>query len=110
MPKKQTVTVTSANGEILVNEEGTYELLEVKDKYCPGSVTAKEAQFIVDFLSRPALTVHPGDSRSKADKWLHIGRDQPAKRQPVCLNAPDSVDLTLTGMPSPVVLVSDLIL
>ena len=98
MPKKQTVNIASANGELLVNEEGTYELLEVKDRYCPGDIDATESQFSVDFLPRPTLSVHPGDNRTKVNRWMPIGQHQHARRKPVCLNAMDSVDLTLEGM------------
>lgn len=97
MPKKQTVKVNQANGELLVNEEGRYELLEIKDRYCPGDIQRSESLFSVDFLPRPTLSVHPGDNQTKLQRWLPIGHHNHAQRKPVCLNAMDSVDLSLAG-------------
>ena len=90
-------TITSANGGLLVDEEGTYELLEVRDKHCPGSVSKGAAAYEVAYLPRPTLALFNAEER-KSGKWT-LGSSNVIKRRAICRNSLDSVDITLTGAP-----------
>lgn len=81
--------VQYANDIIKVNRRGTYEILEVRDDKCPGSVDPKASTFDVDWFSRPEIKL--SDSTSLAAQGSKF-----IKRE-VCEGDVDSVELNLFG-------------
>ncbi|KZT74944.1 hypothetical protein DAEQUDRAFT_659210 [Daedalea quercina L-15889] len=91
--KVMSVTVASPNGELHVLEKGTYELVEVSDSQCPGSVVSGDSAYRVDHVVRPSARLSP-EIRSTYEPYngSHI-------LPPICEGAHDHVDLELTGRP-----------
>ncbi|KAK6608962.1 hypothetical protein H4I96_02893 [Botrytis cinerea] len=50
-------TAMSTNDAVKVDARGTYELLDVNDNQCPGTVDPKASLFEVDWLPRPKIKV-----------------------------------------------------
>ncbi|KAI0727871.1 hypothetical protein C8Q72DRAFT_876158 [Fomitopsis betulina] len=91
--KVLSATVSSANGELLVSEKGTYELVEISDSQCPGSVVPGEVTYRVDHVPRPSAKLSPEiQSTYEPYNGSHI-------LPPICEGAHDHVDLDLTGRP-----------
>lgn len=91
---ERTVKLHSPNAELLVNQQGSYQLLSVHDRFCSGSVTA-EKPFVVEFIEKPTLSVKIDDKGAKSSSWL--SSFESLRRAPVCVNTPDSAELHLTG-------------
>lgn len=45
------------NDHLPITEAGLYELLEVKDAYCKGSVVPDENTFLVEWVPRPTVEI-----------------------------------------------------
>ncbi|KAI9068689.1 hypothetical protein FKP32DRAFT_1587461 [Trametes sanguinea] len=88
-----TATLKSPNDELRVGAKGTYELLEVSDSQCPGSVVQGEATYIVDHVPRPSAKLS-SDVQAVYERFngSHI-------LAPICEGLSDHVDLDLTGRP-----------
>ncbi|KAI0828950.1 hypothetical protein BC628DRAFT_1533561 [Trametes gibbosa] len=86
-------TLRSPNDELQVNAKGTYELLQVTDSQCPGSVVEGEATYRVDHIPRPSAKLS-SDVQAAYERFngSHI-------LQPICESLSDHVDLDLTGRP-----------
>ncbi|KAI0699371.1 hypothetical protein C8T65DRAFT_581174 [Cerioporus squamosus] len=89
----QTAKLKSPNDELRVNAKGTYELLEVSDSQCPGTVVKGDEIYQVEHVPRPAAKLSP-DVQSSYERFngSHI---LPA----ICEGMNDHVDLDLTGRP-----------
>ncbi|PIL31435.1 transporter [Ganoderma sinense ZZ0214-1] len=85
------VALKSLNDELLVNAQGTYELVGVTDSRCPGTVVGGESTYRVEHVPRPAAKLSP-DIISTYERYngSHI---LPA----ICEGSNDNVDLDLTG-------------
>lgn len=68
-------------------EPGTYNLLSVRDKYCPGDVT--DVDWIVSTLPRPTLRL--------AESAGSLVKNGSIIRKAVCENKPDSVTVLFDG-------------
>ncbi|KAH9937368.1 uncharacterized protein B0H18DRAFT_970234 [Fomitopsis serialis] len=91
--KVLSATVSSPNGELHVMEKGVYELLEVSDSQCPGSVVLRDSTYSVDHVPRPSAKLSPEiQSTYEPYNGSHI-------LPPICEGAHDHVDLDLTGRP-----------
>ncbi|TDL28053.1 hypothetical protein BD410DRAFT_782006 [Rickenella mellea] len=88
-----TSIVNTLNDHLRVREKGLYELLEVEDSQCPGSVVENEATFVVDWIPRPIAKLWPGT------EVLYESSNGSYIRAPVCEGQEDHVDLELTGRP-----------
>ncbi|GAA6009413.1 hypothetical protein JCM11491_003547 [Sporobolomyces phaffii] len=81
-----------ANVDLLIPAApaGTYELLSVRDKFCPGDVV--ETEWTVGILERPkvGLDPHSGDPKRKGGKGV-------LERRGVCQNEVDRVDVWFEG-------------
>ncbi|KAL1951146.1 hypothetical protein VTO73DRAFT_295 [Trametes versicolor] len=86
-------TLRSPNDELRVNGKGTYELLEVSDSQCPGTVVSGESTYRVDHVARP-LAKLSSDVQATYERFngSHI-------LPPICESLSDHVDLDLTGRP-----------
>ncbi|KAK2460117.1 hypothetical protein APHAL10511_007883 [Amanita phalloides] len=85
--------VTSPNGNLQVTDKGVYELLEVSDSKCPGSVIASESTYTVGWVPRPSAKLSL-ETKAKYESYngSHI-------LPPICEGIEDHVDLDLTGRP-----------
>lgn len=77
-----------------MNQQGTYKLLSVHDKFCGGSII-EDHPFRVEHIAKPTLAVKVDEKGARSSAWL--SSLESFKRAPVCVNTPDSVELSLTG-------------
>lgn len=81
---------TNANDFILVRSRGTYEIVNVADKQCPGTVDPSASTFKVDWFPRPEVSVIEADSVVAAEgKFV---------KEDVCEGDIDGFELSLKGM------------
>ncbi|KDQ63216.1 hypothetical protein JAAARDRAFT_119663 [Jaapia argillacea MUCL 33604] len=87
----QRVTVTNPNDQLSVTTKGVYEILQVSDSQCPGSVIADEATYRVDWIPRPhaQLTL---DIQATFESY-----NGSYILPPICEGTDDHADLELTG-------------
>ena len=78
-----------SNDQIKVDEEGTFELLSVKDKNCPGSIDMVANQFVVHWIPKPAISVNEASFVRKENESF-IKRD-------VCENDEDTTEISFSG-------------
>ena len=79
------------NDVLEVNAPGVYEIVEVHDAVCPGSVDDSANTFEVSWIARPNIKV--------ADSVTVEYREQKHVKTEVCEGAEDSLELTLSGTP-----------
>lgn len=79
----------STNDAIRVSEEGVYELLEVSDNKCPGSVNPLASTFEVAWLPRPQIKF--------ADTAVLIPEGNKYVKREVCEGDVDAVEINLVG-------------
>ncbi|KAF8634926.1 hypothetical protein AX15_000665 [Amanita polypyramis BW_CC] len=91
--KLLTTVITSPNGNLHVTSKGVYELLEVADSKCPGSITASESTYTVDWVPRPYVKL------SFETNVLYEPYNGSNILPPICEGVDDHVDLDLTGRP-----------
>ena len=84
-------TLNHKNDMIEVGEHGTYELVDVHDAVCPGSVDASANKFEVRWIERPEIKVSEVAS-------LDVVGDAYVKKD-VCEGDEDTVEVSLTGTP-----------
>ncbi|EJD54259.1 hypothetical protein AURDEDRAFT_94875 [Auricularia subglabra TFB-10046 SS5] len=87
------VAANNANAELRVRRPGVYELLSIKDKHCPGTVSETEAQYEVLWVPRPSVKLASTTAVS------YIASNDSYVRAPVCEGVLDAVDLELDGVP-----------
>jgi nucleoporin POM152 len=80
---------TSTNDVITVSQKGRYEILEVSDNQCPGTVDPLASTFEVDWLPRPEI-------RLASTAALIPDGDKYIKRE-VCEGDVDAVEINLIG-------------
>ena len=86
-----TAKVTSPNDELRVTEKGHYELVEVIDAQCPGTIIEGSADYLVDWVPRPSARLSPEiQTTYEPYNSSHI-------LPPICAGLNDHVDLDLTG-------------
>lgn len=88
-----TAVLKSPNDYIHVTQKGVYEILEVTDSQCPGSVIESENTYTVNWVSRPSARLDPAT----------VCTFEPYNRShilpPICKGQDAHVDLELTGRP-----------
>ena len=91
--KKLSKTVGNPNNQIEVDAEGTYEILNVTDSRCPGSVDGMAAKFDVSWIPRPKMDIAESVSVTRVESGsTFIKKD-------VCEGVEDATDITFTGTP-----------
>lgn len=85
-----TRTFNGANDNILVKSRGVYEILDVKDQQCPGSVDAAASTFVVDWIKKPELSLIESDS-------VKFGANGVFVKQDVCEGDIDGFEVKLQG-------------
>lgn len=83
-------TLWNENSVLTVEQQGRYELLEVVDATCPGSVDQSAKSFSVSWISRPKISTIDG---SPVDPSGHVMKPD------VCQGDGDSLELKLAGNP-----------
>jgi nucleoporin POM152 len=79
----------STNDVIKVNQRGTYEILELSDDQCPGTVDPAASTFEVDWLARPHIR--------PADTAVLIPDGNKYLKREVCEGDIDAVEINLIG-------------
>ncbi|KAH6721363.1 hypothetical protein BKA61DRAFT_699874 [Leptodontidium sp. MPI-SDFR-AT-0119] len=77
------------NDVVKVNQRGTYELLEVSDDQCPGTVDPAASQFDVEWFPRPKIRI--------ADSAVLIPDGNKYVKREVCEGDIDAVEVNLIG-------------
>ena len=86
-------TLYSANDNLRVTDQGTYEIIGIDDALCPGSVISGQVTYHVDWIPRPSAKLSSSTiAHYHPDNRSHI-------LPPICEGASDHVDLDLTGRP-----------
>lgn len=88
---EQSVNVLQQNDRITVDKEGRYELTDVKDGTCPGTVDEAAKDFEVKWIPRPELRVAPSDIVERKGSTLI--------RADVCEGDEDAVEVLFKGSP-----------
>ena len=79
------------NDVVSVSTEGLYEILNVRDAFCPGSVDESAATFKVAWVPRPSLQIQKSSSISKVGtQWV---------KNAVCEGDSDTMSLAFMGSP-----------
>lgn len=81
---------SSTNDIITVSAKGTYEILEVSDDQCPGTVDPSASTFVVDWLPRPEIKL--------ASTAALIPDGEKYLKREVCEGDVDAVEINLIGM------------
>ena len=84
-------TLRNSNDYIGVTAEGTYEILDVHDLSCPGSVDSASAKFTVRWIPRPSIRV------AESPLVERVG-DRYVKKE-VCEGDEDVTEISFTGTP-----------
>lgn len=85
----KTATLQASNSFLDISQRGTYELVDVRDRSCPGTVDASAATFDVGWIARPELRF------SETAGLVAEGKKQ-VKRE-VCEGDVDAMELILAG-------------
>ncbi|KAJ5548651.1 Nucleoporin [Penicillium frequentans] len=83
-------TFWDENSVLIVDQEGLYELLEVFDSSCPGSVDQVAKEFEVSWIPRPQVTAVDGSPVGSTGNYV---------KPEVCQGDDDSLELRLSGNP-----------
>ncbi|KAM3510371.1 hypothetical protein MY11210_005935 [Beauveria gryllotalpidicola] len=86
-----TKKIDSPNGFIVVKSRGMYELLDIKDNRCPGTVEPAGSTFQVDWFPRPEISIIETGSVS-ATGGVFV-------KQEVCEGDIDGFEVALQGSP-----------
>lgn len=84
-------TAGATNDVIVVDERGTYEILKIDDKQCPGTVDPKASTFEVEWLPRPQIQF-PSIAALLTEDGKYLKRE-------ICEGDIDSVDVRISGAP-----------
>ncbi|KAF2086291.1 hypothetical protein K490DRAFT_74529 [Saccharata proteae CBS 121410] len=80
-----------ANDYLRIADKGLYELLDVTDAICPGTIDEKANQFEVSLIPRPRIAVRDTSTVTReGDRYF---------KQDICEGETDNVDLILSGSP-----------
>ncbi|KAK9479247.1 hypothetical protein V1514DRAFT_305271 [Lipomyces japonicus] len=91
-PKYESVVRNHANGDfITVNQEGVYEIIEIEDDYCPGTVP-KGNSFELSWIEQPRLELANVGSLIENDESLYV-------RDDICEGEEDALEVALFGAP-----------
>lgn len=83
-------TINLPNDPIVVKSRGVYEILDVSDSQCPGTVDASASTFHVDWYPRPELSLVQTEN-------FKLGADEVFTKQDVCEGDIDVFEINLRG-------------
>ena len=84
-----TKTANSDNDFITVDQHGTYEIIDVSDDQCPGTVNQAASQFEIEWVARPRIKV--------ADTAVLVPDGKKWLKREVCEGDIDGVEVHLLG-------------
>lgn len=82
--------MNTQNSELRVSEKGTYELIEVQDRRCLGSVIPQEGTWNVDWVPKPSVLF-------SASAGVLMTKNNSIVRPAVCEGVDDFAEVRLTG-------------
>ncbi|KAG9229744.1 hypothetical protein BJ875DRAFT_488630 [Amylocarpus encephaloides] len=82
-------TARSTNDHIDVSQQGVYEIMDISDDQCPGTVETKASTFEIDWVSRPRIKL--------ADTAVLLPDDHKWLKREVCEGDIDAVEVHLIG-------------
>lgn len=85
-----TKNVSGPNDFLVVRNSGIYEIVDVSDKQCPGTIDTAASTFKVDWFPRPQLSLIPSESITQGPDGAFVKRD-------VCEGDIDGFELSLKG-------------
>ncbi|KAI1105423.1 hypothetical protein F4804DRAFT_304347 [Jackrogersella minutella] len=83
----------SGNDFIEAKERGIYEIIDVRDDQCPGTINPKAKTFEVKWFPRPEMSFTPSDAVEPVDK------DNKFVKKDVCEGDVDGFEVALQGSP-----------
>lgn len=84
-------TVRESNDQIEVSSQGTYEIVDVHDASCPGTVDLSSNQFTIRWIPRPTMQFLESPTVERiGDRYL---------KKDVCEGDEDITDISFTGTP-----------
>ncbi|CAJ2508575.1 Uu.00g136010.m01.CDS01 [Anthostomella pinea] len=89
----ETRVARSGNDFIEAKAQGTYEIVDVMDSLCPGTIDPKAKTFDVGYFPRPQLSLVPTDAIQPTD------RDHKYIKKDVCEGDTDGFEVALQGSP-----------
>lgn len=89
--REHQIKVGSANAEFSIQEAGTYELIHVHDRICPGAVDPQANKFDVSWIPRPRLALAESSFvGQESGKFI---------KHDICEGDEDAVDVHFQGSP-----------
>lgn len=82
-------TLRNSNDQIEVAAEGTYQILDVHDAACPGSIDINANQFTVRWIPRPSIQV-------TESPLIEFSKDRYIKKE-ICEGDEDVTEVSFTG-------------
>lgn len=87
--KEMEVVIHQNNDQLMVNNEGTYEIVSLRDASCPGFVDASQSKFNVQWIPKPGLKVVQSSLlQNISGRFIKKG---------VCEGDEDATDIAFTG-------------
>ncbi|KAF7968974.1 hypothetical protein HWV62_28777 [Athelia sp. TMB] len=87
----KSASLSSQNAQLVVTEDGLYEIVEVRDSQCPGSVILEESTYQVNWIPKPSASLAPETAAT------YSSHNRSHVLPPICQGIDDHVDLDLTG-------------
>ena len=82
-------TLRDSNDHIEATAEGTYEIVDVRDSHCPGTVDMSSHRFSVSWIPRPSIGITESP-RIRYSRGTHVKKE-------VCEGDEDSTEISFTG-------------
>ncbi|KAI0150583.1 hypothetical protein GGR57DRAFT_187012 [Xylariaceae sp. FL1272] len=83
----------ASNDFIEAKERGTYEIIDVEDNQCPGTVDPKQSRFDVNWFPLPEISLVPTDAIHATDKVHHFVKKE------ICEGDVDGFEVAFKGSP-----------
>ncbi|KZT44453.1 hypothetical protein SISSUDRAFT_1038969 [Sistotremastrum suecicum HHB10207 ss-3] len=90
---KHTARLTNPNDVLRVSQAGEYELLDVRDAHCPGTVVKQGSKYQVHWVSRPSATL------VQTSGVIPMAQKDTFRKEPICSGLEDHVELDIHGRP-----------
>lgn len=84
--------IDSPNGSIMVKTAGVYELVDISDDRCPGSIDPSASTFQVDWYPLPELSLVAADSVTRGSDNVYV-------KQEICEGDIDGFEVFMQGSP-----------
>ncbi|KAF2768976.1 hypothetical protein EJ03DRAFT_327756 [Teratosphaeria nubilosa] len=87
--REHTMKVSQPNDRITASQEGAYELVNVRDNFCPGVVDEASKDFNVSYIPRPQMRIPESGIAERSGQKL--------SRQAVCEGDEDAIEVLFKG-------------